>query len=139
MEALKEYVKHYYTTENYNCAEAIIHGANDCYGLNISEDDMKMFGAYGSGIYAGLVCGALVSGAAVLSKMVVVNKAREEGDTVRPVINGFVRTFNEILQGNSCRELRPKYFNPKESCLQTVLLASEALEICVNKLKQESM
>ena len=139
MNSLSECIEYYYTKENYNCAEAVIRGANDFYGLDIGKEDMKMFGGYGAGIYAGLVCGALIAGAAVLSKMVVVEKAREEQATVRPVINGFVKTFKELLQGTSCAELRPKYYTKEMSCLKTVLLASQALEISVGKLKQESM
>lgn len=139
MKELKDYVEYYYTEENYNCAEAIIHGANECYGLNISSEDMKMFGGYGAGVYAGLVCGALLAGAAILSKMVVVNKAREEGDQVRPVINGFVKNFHSILEGTSCKELRPKYYTPEKSCLKTVMLACEALEKSVSQLKEKSL
>jgi len=131
MNSLSECIEYYYTKENYNCAEAVIRGANDFYGLDIGKEDMKMFGGYGAGIYAGLVCGALIAGAAVLSKMVVVEKAREEQATVRPVINGFVKTFRELLQGTSCAK--------ETSCLKTVLLASQALEISIGKLKQESM
>ena len=139
METLSEYIEHYYTKENYNCSEAIIQAANACYDLGISKEDMKMFGGFGSGIYAGLICGSLVAGAAVLSKMVVKEKAREEQDSVRPVINGFVRNFRQILEGTNCAELRPKYYTKEASCLKTVMLAGEALQMSIEKLKEESM
>ena len=70
MNSLSECIEYYYTKENYNCAEAVIRGANDFYGLDIGKEDMKMFGGYGAGIYAGLVCGALIAGAAVLSVVI---------------------------------------------------------------------
>ena len=139
MKDLKELAKYYYTEENYNCSEAIIHAANERYDLKISEDDMKMFGGFGSGMYAGIVCGALAAGVAVLSKMVVVSKAREEGATVRPAISNLVRTFRKNLDGISCAELRPKYYTPEESCLKTVLLAAEALELSIEQSGKGSM
>ena len=135
MKTLEDHIRYYYTECNYNCSEALIHAANDYYGLDIAEDDMKMMGGFGGGMYAGVVCGALVGCVAVLSKMIVVKTAREEGNTVRPVINSMVRTFNEHLEGMSCRELRPKYYTKEDSCLKTVLLAGEALEMNIEKMK----
>ena len=135
MRTLEEAVRDYYTERSYNCSEAILHAANECYGLNIREEDMKMMGGFGGGMHAGLVCGALVAAVAALSKMIVVHKAREEGDTVRPAVSRLVRTFNEHLGGLSCRELRPKYYTKEDSCLQTVLLAAQALQMAVDKIR----
>ena len=135
MKTLEEYIRYYYTDLNYNCSEALIHAANDFYGLNITEDDMKMMGGFGSGMYAGVVCGALVGCVAALSKMIVVKTARGEGNTVRPVINSMVKTFESHLDGMTCRDLRPKYYTREDSCLKTVLLAGEALEMTIQKNK----
>lgn len=133
----KDVVKKYYIDENYNCSECLIHAANEYYGLNIGFEDMKMFGGFGSGMYAGIVCGTLIANVAILSKMVIRNKAREETDQILPVINRMVKEFNEHLQGTSCRELRPKYYSKEESCLKTVLLAAEVLEKAVDELKEK--
>jgi C_GCAxxG_C_C family probable redox protein len=70
-------IRKYYIDENYNCSECLIHAANEYYGLNIDPEDMKMFGGFGSGMYAGIICGTLVADVAILSKMVIKNKARE--------------------------------------------------------------
>lgn len=128
MKDLKQLTEYYYNNGNYNCAETIIHAANECYGLEINEEDMKMFGGFGSGMYAGLVCGALAAGVAVLSKLIIEDKAKDNADEVRRIINGFVRTFKERLRGTSCRELRPLHFSVEERCLKTVLLAAEVLD-----------
>ncbi len=135
MNTLEEYIRYYYTIGNYNCSEALIHAANAYYGLDIKEDDMKMMGGFGSGMYAGIVCGGLVGSVAALSKMIIEKCAREEVNTVRPVMNSMVKAFDEHLGGMSCRELRPKYYTKEESCLKTVLLAGEALEMTVNQMK----
>ena len=133
----KDLVRKYYIDENYNCSECLIHAANEYYGLNIDFEDMKMFGGFGSGMYAGIVCGTLIANVAILSKMVIKNKAREEADSIRPVINRMVKDFNEHLEGTACRELRPKYYTKEESCLKTVLLAVEVLEKAVDELKEK--
>lgn len=132
--SLQDLVTKYYTQGNYNCSETLIHAANEYYHLNITDDDMRMFGGFGSGMYSGIVCGAMVANVAILSKMVIKNKAKEETKQILPVINQMVKDFREHLQGDSCKELRPKYFTPETSCLKTVLLASEVLEKAVNDL-----
>ncbi|MBR5341904.1 MAG: C-GCAxxG-C-C family protein [Erysipelotrichaceae bacterium] len=131
---LEDKVRYYYIDLHYNCAEAVIHAANDYYDLDITKDDMRMLGGFGGGMYAGVVCGVLVAAVAVLSKMVVKESARQEGETVRPVINGMVRSFNQELEGLSCKELRPKYYTKEDSCLKTVLLGTKVLEEAVEKL-----
>ena len=137
MKTLEEYVRYYYVERHYNCSEALIQAANDYYGLHITEDDMRMFGGFGGGMYSGIVCGTVVSIVATLSKMIVKESARKEGATVRPVIASTIRDFKEYLGGLSCPELKPKYYNKEDSCLKTVLLAAEVLERSVEKLKAE--
>ncbi|MBQ3295556.1 MAG: C-GCAxxG-C-C family protein [Erysipelotrichaceae bacterium] len=135
MSEFLEKVRSYYQDEYYNCSEAIIHAANDHYGLKITEEDMLMFGGYGGGMYSGIVCGALVSSIAVISKMVVKQNARREKETVRPLIQKAVRNFNETLGGLSCKELKPKYWTKELSCWRTVELAATALEKTVEEIR----
>ena len=137
--SLEETVRYYYVDRYYNCCEAIIHGANEYYGLNVTEEDMKMFGGFGGGMYTGIVCGTLVACVAVLSKMVVKESARKEGKAVRPIISDLVKSFRNELDGISCAELKPKYYTPEDSCLKTVLLATKVLERCVDKLNEGSV
>ena len=135
--SFKDCVRKYYIDENYNCSECLIHAADEYYGLNIDKEDMKMFGGFGSGMYAGIVCGTLVANVSILSKMVIRSKAREETEQILPVINRMVRNFNEHLDGLSCKELRPKYYTKEDSCLKTVLLAAEVLEQAVAEVKEK--
>ena len=41
MSGLEELVHHYYFDENYNCAETIIHAANDYYHLDVKQEDSE--------------------------------------------------------------------------------------------------
>ena len=128
----------YYTDGAHNCSEAIIHAANEYYGLNISDEDLKLFGGFGGGMYAGIVCGTLVASVAVLSKMVIKESAKKEGAVIRPVISGLVKDFRNEMGGTSCAELKPKYFTKEDACLKTVVKAAEVLEKNIDKLNMQS-
>ena len=136
MSEFEELVCHYYKDENYNCAETIIHAANDYYHLDINEEDMKLFGGFGGGMFPGMVCGALVADVAVISKMIVQRSAKEEKETVRPKIQEMVRTFRNHMEGTTCVELKPKYHTKEEGCFKTILMGAQALEMTINKLKE---
>ena len=136
MSGLEELVHHYYFDENYNCAETIIHAANDYYHLDVNGEDMKLFGGFGGGMYSGMVCGALIADVAVISRMIVLRSAKEEKESVRPKIQKMVRIFKNHLDGLSCVELKPKYHTKEEGCYKTILLGAQALEMTVNKLKE---
>ena len=137
MSEFEELVCHYFKDENYNCAETIIHAANDYYHLNINKEDMKLFGGFGGGMFSGMVCGALVAGVAVISKMIVQRSDKEEKETVRPKIQKMVRNFRNHLDGLTCVELKPKYHTKEEGCFKTILLGAQALEMTVNEIQKE--
>ena len=136
MSEFQELVSHYYRDENYNCAETIIHAANEYYHLDIKAEDMKLFGGFGGGMFSGMTCGALIAGVAVISGMTVQRSAKEEKETIRPKIQLLVRTFREHLDGLTCVELKPKYHTKEEGCYKTILLGAQALEMTIDKIKE---
>lgn len=134
MSELVRLTEYYYKEELYNCSEAVMHAANDYYHLDLDKDDIKMFGGFGAGMFSGFVCGALSACVAVISRMVIQDRVREEMDDVKPKIRQMVIIFKNHLEGTSCPELRPKYFTKDELCLKTTLLAAEALEKAVDEI-----
>ena len=125
---LKETAEYYYTTQNYNCAETLIHACNDVYGMNITDDDMKMMAGFGGGMFSGGPCGALIACSAVLSKLLVKDKAHEERDVLMPAQQLLNRKFRAALDGVTCPEVKSKHHHPEKRCLYTVLTAVEVLE-----------
>ena len=75
---LQEQILYYYKKKKYNCSETIIHAANDVYSLNLGKDSMKMLAGFGSGLYSGKTCGALIGCVAVLSKLFIKEKAHDQ-------------------------------------------------------------
>ena len=128
--------QHYFEDEFFNCSEAIIRAANDYYDLKIADDDLLLFGGYGSGMYSGMTCGCLDAGAAIISKMYVRENARKEINRIRPLIQNLVRNYNEHLGGTTCMVLKPKYYTKERFCLRTVILSAEVIEKTINEIRQ---
>ena len=132
MNTLEATVRKYYEVSYYNCSETIIHAGNEYYQLGLHEEDMKMLAGFGSGMYCGSTCGALIGSVAVLSKLIVETKAHDHLDQLRPIISACVRNFREASGGQNCAEIRPKFHTKETRCLNTCLMAAQVLEKTVN-------
>lgn len=131
-------IKKYYLEGNYNCSETMIHAANEYYGLNLDLESMKMFSGFGTGMFVGSACGALIGSVAVLSKLVTQTKAHDQLDTLRPSIQKCVRNFKENLGALDCKDIQPVHRTKEYRCLNTCLLAGQALEQTIKELDLEN-
>lgn len=134
MSTLEENIKKYYIEGGYNCSETLIHACNETYGLNINEEDMRLFAGFGAGMFIGSTCGALIGSLAALSKMSCPTKAHDMLDTFRPLVQKHTRNFKEELGALDCAHIKPVHHHPEQRCLYTCLLAGKALE---KTLKEE--
>lgn len=127
---LKETVLKYYLEQDYNCAESILRGANDCYGLNLSEEALRAVGGFGGGCCCGRMCGACAGDVAAISAKYIRTRAHAEKlacDRVKEFVNAFVET----LGSDQCEALKKKYLDETlviGRCVKTVELAAEVLE-----------
>ena len=55
---LKDKVYKYYVEQGMNCAEAMLLGANEEYGLGLSPESAKLIGGFGGGMGRRKTCGA---------------------------------------------------------------------------------
>jgi C_GCAxxG_C_C family probable redox protein len=122
---LKERAKKYYN-ENYNCAETILHAANDEYQLGLDNETIRLTAGFGGGMGCGQACGALCGGICAISAAIVEDRAHQTPE-LRGKTTKLVAAFNRILGDTQCKNLMPKYKTPETRCLQTVLLACDAL------------
>ena len=129
---LRDCAMKYYFEANYNCAETIVRAANEYYDLGLHDQDMKLVAAYGAGIQTGNTCGALLSGAAILSMKYVEQRAHESAD-IKPVTTLLVRRFKEKLGGLDCKEVKPRFFQPGIRCQHTVETACDVLESVIDE------
>lgn len=137
---LKETAEKYYKIEDYNCAETLIHAANEYYDLGLHEEDMKMMAGFGGGMFVGSTCGALVGATAALSRLIVKDRAHRELDQIRPACQRLYRNFRTGYGQEStlCKDLKPHWHSAEEKCWPTVARACEILEETADQLLDKS-
>lgn len=57
--------------QDLNCAEKILWGANQAYGLGLDHEALKLASGFGGGMGIGSLCGAVASSVMTLSKLYV--------------------------------------------------------------------
>ncbi len=124
---LKDVCDKYYFSRNYNCAETILHAANEYYDLGLHERDMILVAGFGAGMQTGNTCGTLLSAISILSMKYVEAKAHESAD-IHDVSLMLTRKFNAKFGSTLCKEIKPKFFEPEIRCQNTVHLACDILE-----------
>jgi hypothetical protein len=73
---LKELMEQgFYLKNDLNCAEAILYGANQVYGLGLSSDCLRLSAAFGGGMGVESVCGVVTASLMVLGYMFVEHHA----------------------------------------------------------------
>ena len=88
--------------EGYNCAERIIYGANQAYGMGLSKESLKLFAGMGGGMAVGEMCGAVTASIGVLSHFFVRDRAHEPEGKIKPLSVEFVKRFVERMDCYRC-------------------------------------
>jgi C_GCAxxG_C_C family probable redox protein len=133
---LKDHIRDYYFQQNYNCAEAIIHAANDYYQLGLHEKDMIMVAGFGAGMQVGNTCGAIISSISVLSLLFVEKRAHESKD-ITVTSAKLMRRFKEKYNSTLCKDIKPQSFQKEIRCLNTIDTACDILEEVIDEYKSE--
>lgn len=125
---LIELAEKYFFDGNYNCAETIIHVANEAYGFGLDENSMRLVSGFGAGIQCGNMCGAILAAVSVVSMKYVETKAHES-DQIKPVTNMLIKNFKEAFNGSLlCKDIKPVYFDKERRCIKTIAVACDVLE-----------
>ena len=125
---LKNIAKKYYHEQNYNCAESLLLAANECYSLNLKENDYQLLTAFGGGLGCERICGALTGGIAALGKIFNVDK-----ETMHVLSAKLIEDFEKSLGTSVCSNLKEKYRTEEFHCLKTVELAADVFENFISK------
>lgn len=123
---LKEKAELYYLS-GYNCAECMLHAANDVYALGLDEHAMRLAAGFGGGMQVGEVCGALTGAICAIASRYVETKAHDT-PALPPLTKELVRRFQAQFHALRCAEIKPQCFQPATRCLQTVHQAADLLE-----------
>lgn len=127
--SLKNLAGKYYGEEKKNCAVSILLGASDYYNLGLTLEDIKLIVGFGGGIGCGYICGCLAGSVAVLGKLF------SSKENFRPLCAEFTKLFEEKMGSKDCKQVKAKYFNKENRCLDAVLESADLLEDFISKVK----
>lgn len=122
---MEELVKRYYLENDFNCAEAMMHAANEAYQLNLSEETFHAFSGFGGGCGCGNLCGAVAAGVAVIGAVKTKTVAHETPG-LSAATTAFIRKFKTAMGSEQCKMLKAKYTG-EDRCLRVVTAAASAL------------
>ena len=88
-----------------NCAETVLHIANDIYRMGLSPATMKMASGFGGGMGIEDKCGAVTASVMVLGYLFVDRKARES-QLIREITREFLKGFESRMMSLDCVELK---------------------------------
>ena len=97
----------------YNCAEATLRAANECYALGLGPMTLKAIAPFGGGFYLERTCGIVSGGLAAIGVMFAQDHPYASA-RVKEMAKKWVTAFEErfgssvceqVKQGRDCREL----------------------------------
>ena len=118
--------------EDLNCAETILYGANQAYGMKLDKQTLKLAAGFGGGMGVESTCGALTGGVMVLSSLFIKDRGHES-DYVKGLCKEFFGEFQAALGNIDCTPLKEAYRTEKEGCLHLVARTAELLEKIIDR------
>lgn len=118
--------------EDYNCAEKILHGANEAYNLGLSQQTLKVSAGFGGGMGLGSVCGTLTAAVMVLGTLFV-HKSSHESKRIKKLTQEMLTSFHKEMGHTNCSQLKAQYRTEKEKCLQVLVKTAEILDRIVSR------
>ncbi|MDO4564306.1 MAG: C-GCAxxG-C-C family (seleno)protein [Clostridia bacterium] len=124
---LKERARYYYLEQDYNCAEAIAHAANEVYGLGLSKDSLKLMSGFGGGMCCGKTCGAVCAALAVISRCAVSERAHATCG-FKELCADFILKCEKGFESLDCAIIKDRNATEAERCYKTVECVIDLLE-----------
>lgn len=114
-------------TENYNCAEKILYGANKAYHLGMSEEILKISSGFGGGMMIEKTCGAVTASVMVLG-LKFTSTVAHESELLKPIIQNFIKAYEEEMKSIECGPLKADFRTEAEGCHMVILKAAHILD-----------
>ena len=124
---IRDHVKCYMKEQNNNCAEALLHAADDELGLHLPPESFRLIAGYGGGMGCEKTCGAICSALAVLS-FLSVGRCAHETEGFRALCGGCVQRMEQAFGSIDCASIKVRYRDPETGCLGVVERAADVLE-----------
>jgi C_GCAxxG_C_C family probable redox protein len=110
-----------------NCAEKILYGANEVYGLGLDKDALRISAGFGGGMGIESVCGALTATIMVLGMIFVPDNARQT-PRIKELNKEFFNAFQEKMGSIDCGPLKEVYRTEELKCHNVIVASAEVLD-----------
>ncbi|HZJ80146.1 MAG TPA: C-GCAxxG-C-C family (seleno)protein [Dysgonamonadaceae bacterium] len=134
---LKDQVKKYLEHElqygdkrklyHYNCTQAILHGANDYYTINLDPKALKLIIPFGGGMYTGNACGMLTGGIAAIGALFAEDMP-SENLKLKEITQYWIKQFENEFKDINCSFIKTNKPKNEENCNNLILKAADILE-----------
>ncbi len=127
----------FFSDKDLNCAETMLHAANELHGWNLSHEALLLSAGFGGGVGGQeLLCGALVGGVMALSKLFVRDRGHES-DLIKTIVQEYFSLFKEEMGHTDCTPLKKVYRTETKGCRKVILASARCLDQVVEKHRQE--
>jgi C_GCAxxG_C_C family probable redox protein len=110
-----------------NCAESILYGANQVYGLGLDKNALKLAAGFGGGVGIEAICGALTGSVMVIGRMYTEDRAHAS-PRVKELAIALIERFRREMGEIDCTPLKEKYRTEELKCRRVILKAAQILE-----------
>jgi C_GCAxxG_C_C family probable redox protein len=134
---LKELIEQgFYPKEDLNCAETILYGANQVYGLGLSKGCLRLSAAFGGGMGVENVCGVVTASLMVLGFLFVEEHAHQSPE-IKDLCKELFNRYTKELGNFDCKPLKDKYRTEDKKCYDIILKGAEILDHIVIREKRK--
>lgn len=117
----------YMHRNDFNCAETMLHAANEAYEIGLSEQTMRVASPFGGGMGHEGACGAMTGALMALGAMRGNGKSHQD-PRLGELRDEFVRRFEGRFGSTLCATIKARYRDPVKNCQVVVEGAAEILE-----------
>ena len=115
------------STEDYNCAEKILYGANKIYNLGLTSDALKISSGFGGGMMTENACGAVTASIMVLG-LKTTETVAHQSDNLKPIVQEFISEYEKEMNSIICAPLKLSFRTEEKGCSIVIIKAAEVLD-----------
>jgi len=130
---LVQIIQKYYSDNNgLNCAQSMLCGANDTYGLGLDQKALYTMACFGGGMGVESVCGALTGALAALGVLLTGDNTLST-DRRKAIVTDFYKAFELRLGSDNCKLIKKEFRDDTLGCRPVVTLSAQILEEIIKK------
>ena len=119
---------------HYNCAQAILHGANDYYNLTLDPKALKPIIPFGGCMCTENTCGMLTGGIATIG-VLFAEDMPTQNLKLKEITRYWIKQFESEFKNINCSLIIEINLISDEGCANLILKAADILEGVVEKYK----